>query len=164
VRRIVWRRLANLPICAKGREEPEVDRMDDDLTLPKPTVDELQTALREMEQSLKQMRSQRDAARSQCEQLQRRWKQQVEQIERRLNQSQLECERLQRELDAMTRSATPAAAPPGAAPVRLDGGHAQRTMLSLGSSEVSNRPTASLPREPSLRYIFTHIRNRAPCR
>ena len=138
--------------------------MDDDLTLPKPSVDELQTAVREMEQSLKQMRSQRDVARSQCEQLQRRWKQQVEQIEQRLNQSQLECERLQRELDAMTRSAKLATAEPVAEPVRWGGSGSQRTILSQGSSKVPNRPAASLPREPSLRYIFTHIRNRAPCR
>jgi chromosome segregation ATPase len=138
--------------------------MDDDLTLPKPSVDELQLAVRELEQLLRQMRSQRDVARSQCEQLQRRWKQQVEQIETRLNQSQLECERLQRELDAVNRSAKLATARPAADSVRLDGANLRRTTLSSGSSEISKRPAAPGQPKPSLRYIFTHIRDRAPCR
>ena len=138
--------------------------MDDDLTLPKPSVDELQIAVREMEQSLKQMRSQRDVARSQCEQLQRRWKQQVEQIEQRLNQSQLECERLQHELDAVNCSAKLATAQPVANSMRLGGVNLRRTTLSSTSSKASKRPAASGQREPSLRYIFTHIRDRAPCR
>jgi SMC interacting uncharacterized protein involved in chromosome segregation len=137
--------------------------MDDDLTLPKPSVDDLQIALGEMEQSLKQMRSQRDVARSQCEQLQRRWKHQVEQIEQRLNQTQLECERLQRELDAVNRSAKPAIAQPVADAMRLESPNF-RTVLSSGSSKISKRPATSGQREPSLRYIFTHIRDRAPCR
>jgi chromosome segregation ATPase len=138
--------------------------MDDDLTLPKPSVDDLQIALGEMEQSLKQMRSQRDVARSQCEQLQRRWKHQVEQIEQRLNQTQLECERLQRELDAVNRSAKPAIAQPVADAMRLESPNSRTTILSSGSSKISKRPAASGQREPSLRYIFTHIRDRAPCR
>ncbi len=138
--------------------------MDHDLTLPKPTVDELQAAVREMGQLLTQLRSQRDVARSQCEQLQRRWNQQVAQIEQRLSQSQLECERLQRELDAMTRSPKIATVEPVPVPRTLEGPKPPETILSTGSSKTRNRPAVTFQREPSLRYIFTHLRNRAICR
>jgi hypothetical protein len=77
--------------------------MDDASPLAGPAVDQLQTALREMNLLVQQMRGQRDVARDQCQQLQRRWRQQVDQIEQRLNASQLECERLQRELESVTR-------------------------------------------------------------
>ncbi len=70
-----------------------------------PAADQLQTALQEMDQLVQLMRGQRDVARDQCQQLQRRWKQRVEQIEQRLNASQLECERLQRELESVTHPA-----------------------------------------------------------
>lgn len=71
-----------------------------------PAADQLRTALHEMDQLVQLMRGQRDVARDQCQQLQRRWKHQVQQIEQRLNASQLECERLQRELEAVTHPAT----------------------------------------------------------
>jgi chromosome segregation ATPase len=110
-----------------------------------PQVDELLAALREMDQMLEQMRSQRDVARTQCEDLQRRWQREVGQFEQRLHDSQLECERLRRELDA-----------------RVESG--QQRVRPVRKSEAQNRPVQVARRDDGLRHVFTRIRDRASCR
>jgi hypothetical protein len=76
----------------------------------------------------------------------------------------LECERLQRELDALNHSAKLAPARPVADSMRMGDVNSRRATLASSSSKISRRPAASGQREPSLRYIFTHIRDRTPCR
>jgi septal ring factor EnvC (AmiA/AmiB activator) len=152
------RHASNLSLDGLGDAKPEVDRMNDTLYGGQPRLDELQAALREMGDVLAQMRSQRDVARNQCDELQRRWKQQVAQIEQRLNDSQLECERLRRELDALTRSAKhPAWERP------VDTAVSEAVRPGRRTEGEAHLPTGP-PQAPSLRHVFARIRDRQPCR
>ena len=129
--------------------------MPDDLPVTHPKDGELQAALRDMDQLVQQMRSQRDVARNQCEQLQRRWRQQVEQIEQRLSESQRQCERLQRELDEATHPAEPSVPEPSPE-IRPMGGSG----LVSGSNSWS--PSSGSPhRLPSLRQVIQRLQQRA---
>ena len=118
--------------------------MSDVLHGTKPQMDELLAALREMDHMLEQMRSQRDVARNQCEDLQRRWKREVDQYEQRLHESQLECERLRRELDSRGEADRQRAMP------------VQRFDAGARSARVAWR-------DHGLQHVFTRIRDRASC-
>ncbi len=119
--------------------------MSDMLLRTEPQVDELLAALREMDHMLEQMRSQRDVARNQCEDLQRLWKREVDQYEQRLHESQLECERLRRELDSRGEADRQRALP------------AQRFDAGDRTAHVTRR-------DHGLHHVFTRIRDRASCR
>jgi uncharacterized coiled-coil DUF342 family protein len=129
--------------------------MPDDLADTQSKVDDLQAALRDMDQLVKHMRSQRDVARSQCEQLHRHWRQQVELIERRLSKSQQECEQLRRELDSATRSAQPMVLQPA------PGTQTLRDAAQASASESLSLSSAPPGRLPSLPHLIHRLQRRA---